>query len=209
MKVTVDETDSGYVITVKTTSKPVEEKSYTAPLTSILKVQTDDLIDVGTQLTSGSLDIKKVLEVKGLRSSQEYLLEAIQAVYESQGIPINDRHFEVIIRKMSDKVKIETSGDTSFLPGEVIDQTRFEAENNQVVAEGGEPSTAQVIILGITNSSLYTASWLSAASFQHTTSVLTSAAAEGKEDELVGLKENVIIGRLIPTSPERALIAIR
>src|SRR5690606_1309795 len=97
-------------------------------------------------------------------------------------------------------------GDTSFLPGEIVDKSRFEEENNQVMAEGGEPTSAQVILLGITNSALYTASWLSAASFQHTTSVLTNAAAEGKEDELLGLKENVIIGRLIPSNPKRAAI---
>lgn len=205
-KVTVDETDAGYTITVKTDTKPVEEKSYHTPPTAILKVTTGDIVGVGTPLSSGSLDLKKVLEVKGLRQAQEYLIEAVQAVYESQGIPINDRHFEVIVRKMSDKVKIETTGDTSFLPGEVVDKTRFDEENSQIMTEGGEPSTAQVIILGITNSSLYTSSWLSAASFQHTTSVLTSAAAEGKEDILMGLKENVIIGRLIPSNPERAQI---
>jgi DNA-directed RNA polymerase subunit beta' len=206
-KVSIKETDSIYMITVKTTSKPVEEKTYTVPLNSILKVAEGDLIDIGTPLSSGPQDVKQILEIKGLRACEEYLINSIQEVYESQGISINDKHFEVIVRKMSDKVKIDTTGDTSFLPGEVVDRTRFEEENDQVLAEGGEPSAAQVIILGITNSSLYTASWLSAASFQHTTSVLTSAAAEGKEDQLLGLKENVIIGRLIPCNPERATIA--
>jgi DNA-directed RNA polymerase subunit beta' len=206
-KVKVKETDNSYLVTVKTTTKPVEEKTYTIPVNSILKVSDGDLVDIGTPLSSGPQDVKLILEIKGLRPAQEYLINAIQEVYESQGIPINDKHFEVIIRKMSDKVKIESTGDTSFLPGEIVDRTRFEQENDLVLAEGGEPSTAQVIILGITNSSLYTASWLSAASFQHTTSVLTSAAAEGKEDLLLGLKENVIIGRLIPSSPERATIA--
>lgn len=205
-RVKIKETDTGYEVTVKSTSKPVEEKTYHIPLTAILKVTDKQLIDVGSQLSTGPLDIKKVLEVRGLRNTQEYLLDSIQAVYESQGIPINDRHFEVIIRKMSDKVKIETTGDTDFLPGEVVDKTRFNDANNQILVEGGEPASAQVIILGITNSSLYTASWLSAASFQHTTSVLTSAAAEGKQDNLVGLKENVIIGRLIPSNVARAAI---
>lgn len=205
-KVSIEETSNGYHITVTTTGKPVEEKTYLVPLTNVLKVSDGDLIDAGTQLSTGPLDIKKVMEIRGLKACQDYLLESIQAVYESQGISINDRHFEVIIRKMSDKVKIETTGDTSFLPGEVVDQTFFEQENNQVVAEGGEPATAQVIILGITNSSLYTSSWLSAASFQHTTSVLTSSAVEGREDNLLGLKENVIIGRLIPSNRERATI---
>ena len=107
---------------------------------------------------------------------------------------------------MSDKVRIETSGDTILLPGELIDRRRFEEENAKVLAEGGEPSTAQVVILGITRASLYTESWLSAASFQETTSILTEAALQGKEDRLLGLKENVIIGRLIPVSEDRAKI---
>ena len=111
---------------------------------------------------------------------------------------INDRHFEVIIRKMSGKVKIESTGDTNLLLGELIDKERFEEENQAVLAEGGEPATAQIVILGITRASLYTESWLSAASFQETTSVLTEAALLGKEDKLLGLKENVIIGRRIP-----------
>lgn len=203
-KVKVEETDQSYLVTVKTTTKPVEEKVYHIPLTSVLKVATGDLIDVGQELSAGPLDTKQVLEVKGLRGTQEYLIAAIQAVYESQGIPINDRHFEVIVRKMSDKVKIENTGDTELLPGEVVERSLFEEENSKVLAEGGEPATAQVIVLGITSSSLFTSSWLSAASFQHTTNVLTSSAVEGREDYLLGLKENVIIGRLIPTSPERA-----
>jgi DNA-directed RNA polymerase subunit beta' len=128
----------------------------------------------------------------------------VQRVYESQGIPINDKHFEVIVRKMSDKVRIETSGDTTLLPGEMVDKVSFEEENARVIAEGGEPATAQVIILGITRAALYTESWLSAASFQETTNVLTDAAIAGKEDKLVGLKENVIIGKLIPVDSERA-----
>lgn len=205
-KVSITETETGYEVKITTTSKPVEEKTYSVPLTNILKVEDGDLVGVGEQLSSGSLDIKEVMEIRGLKAAQDYLLESIQAVYESQGISINDRHFEVIIRKMSDKVKIDTTGDTSFLPGEIVDKTNFDQENNQVIAEGGEPATAHVVILGITNSSLYTASWLSAASFQHTTSVLTSAAVEGRVDELLGLKENVIIGRLIPSNEERARI---
>ena len=137
---------------------------------------------------------------------QEYLLIEIQKVYESQGIPIHDKHFEVIIRKMSDKVRIEASGDTILLPGELVDKRRFEEENAKILAEGGEPATGQVVILGITRAALYTDSWLSAASFQVTTTVLSEAALSGKEDSLLGLKENVIIGRLIPVSSERARI---
>jgi DNA-directed RNA polymerase subunit beta' len=205
-KVTVDEKDNGYEVTVKSTDKPVTEKTYLIPLTSILKVTTGDLISAGTQLSAGSLDIKEVLEIRGLLGAQQYLLEEIQAVYESQGIPINDRHFEIIIRRMSDKVRIETSGDTKLLPGEIVERAIFRKENESVVAEGGEPATAQVIILGVSRASLHTQSWMSAASFQETTNVLTDAAVQGKEDYLVGLKENVIIGRLIPTSPERAML---
>jgi len=126
-----------------------------------------------------------------------YLVNEIQNVYESQGIPINDRHFEVIIRKMSEKVRIKTQGGTSFLPGELIEETIFDEENSGIPEE--KKASAQKVILGITQASLKTASWLSAASFQETTNVLAEAALEGKEDFLKGLKENVIIGRLIPT----------
>jgi DNA-directed RNA polymerase subunit beta' len=161
-------------------------------------------VTVGDQLTGGFLDIKEVLQLRGLHGAQRYLIDEVQRVYESQGIPINDKHFEVIVRKMSDKVRIETSGDTTLLPGEMVDKVSFEEENARVIAEGGEPATAQVIILGITRAALYTESWLSAASFQETTNVLTDAAIAGKEDRLTGLKENVIIGKLIPVSEERA-----
>jgi len=130
----------------------------------------------------------------------------VQAVYESQGIPIHDKHFEVILRKMSDKVQIESSGDTDFLTGEVIERNKFVEQNDDAMAAGGEPATAKVLFLGITRSSLFTSSWLSAASFQHTKNVLTNAASAGAVDYLEGLKENVIIGRLIPTSEERARI---
>jgi len=206
-KVSIIETDEGYRVKITSVGgKPVEEREYLIPAVSTLKVKDGQLVDAGTQLASGSLDIKEVLAIRGLQAAQEYLVEEIQGVYESQRIPINDKHFEIIVRKMSSKVKIETPGDTSFLPGELVDRTRFEDENARVLAEGGEPASAQVVILGITRASLYTESWLSAASFQETTSVLTDAAIEGREDRLLGLKENVIIGRLIPVTPERAQI---
>lgn len=207
-KVSLRETAEGYEVTVRSAQKPVEEKTYHIPLTGTIRLKEHDLVGVGEQLASGSLDIKEALRIRGLRPAQEYLLHEIQAVYESQGIPINDRHFEVIIRKMSGKVKIETTGDTSLLPGELIDKERFEEENRAVLAEGGEPATAQIVILGITRASLYTESWLSAASFQETTSVLTEAAIFGKEDRLLGLKENVIIGRRIPVDPESAKFTV-
>ncbi len=203
-KVQVTETADGYKLTVRSRGKPVEEREYLIPLTSELRVAEGDEVLAGEQLATGFLDIKEVLQVRGLRGAQRYLIDEIQAVYESQGIPINDKHFEVIVRKMSDKVKIDTAGDTVLLPGELVDKIRFEEENGKIMAEGGEPSTAQIVVLGVTRASLYTESWLSAASFQETTNVLTEAAILGKEDKLIGLKENVIIGRLIPTSEDRA-----
>ena len=165
------ETDSGYKIRIRNTSvKPIEEREYLIPLTAELRVADAELVDTGTQLAVGSLDIKEVLEVRGLRGVQEYLIEEIQLVYESQGIPIHDKHFEVIVRKMSDRVRVLTSGDTTLLPGDIIDRFTFETENARVLAAGGEPATAQVVILGITRSALKTGSWLSAASFIETTS---------------------------------------
>jgi DNA-directed RNA polymerase subunit beta' len=206
-QVEVVESESGYKVRVRNTSvKPVDEREYVIPLTAELKIADGDLVTVGTQLAAGSLDIKEVLEVRGLRGAQEYLVEEIQAVYESQGVPIHDKHFEVIVRRMSDRVRILVSGDTTLLPGDIIDRAEFEETNAKALAAGGEPATAQVIVLGITRSALKTSSWLSAASFIETTSQLADAAVEGRVDSLVGLKENVIIGRLIPTSPERAVM---
>lgn len=206
-KVKVNETEHGYEVMVGSVKiKPAEEKKYLVPLTSTLRVKNGELIPAGHQLAIGGLDVKEVLRIRGLRAAQKYLVDEVQNVYESQGIPILDKHFEVIVRKMSDKVKVETAGDTALLPGEMVEHRRFKEENEAVLAAGGEPATAQVIVLGITRASLYTDSWLSAASFQETSNVLTDAACEGKIDYLLGLKENVIIGRLIPTSPERAKI---
>ncbi|MBI4057881.1 DNA-directed RNA polymerase subunit beta' [Candidatus Microgenomates bacterium] len=202
----IDEEDSWKVRVRSVDIKPPEEREYVVPKTAQLRVAEGDLIPAGAQLASGLLDIKQVLAIRGLRAAQEYLISEIQLVYESQGIPINEKHFEVIVRKMSDKVQILTSGDTTLLPRELIDKVRFTEENERVLAAGGEPATASVVILGITRASLYTESWLSAASFQDTTKVLTDAALLGKEDKLLGLKENVIIGRLIPVTPERAML---
>lgn len=207
-KVAVEQREDGWLVTVTNTSaKPAEEREYLIPLTSTLAVKDGDLIESGKQLASGFLDVKEVLIVRGVRAGQEYLIGEIQAVYESQGIPINDKHMEVITRKMSDKVQIVSQGDTILLPREIVDKAVFEEENEKVLSEGGEPATAQILILGVTRSSLFVDSWLSAASFQNTTNVLTDSALLGKEDKLIGLKENVIIGRLIPTSPERAILS--
>jgi len=206
-KAEVTETPQGYkVVVTNNTMKPPEEREYLVPLTSEINIKTGDLIAAGDQLGSGYLDIKEVLQVRGLSGAQHYLIDEIQKVYESQGISIHDKHFEAIVRKMSDKVRIDTSGDTMLLPGELVDKNRFREENARVLAEGGEPSTARIVMLGITRAALYTESWLSAASFQETTNVLTDAALATKEDKLLGLKENVIIGRLIPVSAERAAI---
>jgi len=207
-QVEVVETEDGYKVRIRNMSvKPVEEREYIIPLTSELNVAEGDFVAAGTQLAVGSLDIKDVLEVRGLRGCQEYLIEEIQLVYESQGVAIHDKHFETIVRKMSDKVRVLTQGDTALLPGDILDQAAFADENAKVLAAGGEPATAQVVVLGITRSALKTSSWLSAASFIETTGQLSDSAVEGKIDNLMGLKENVIIGRLIPTSPERAVYA--
>jgi len=205
-KVTIKKDDESVEIIVRSTSTPVEEVSYTVSANTPITVSNGDLVATGTQLTAGSINAKELMQVAGLLITQQYLIEQVQAVYESQGIPIHDKHFEVILRKMSDKVQIESSGDTDFLTGEVIERNKFVEQNDDAMAAGGEPATAKVLFLGITRSSLFTSSWLSAASFQHTKNVLTNAASAGAVDYLEGLKENVIIGRLIPTSEERARI---
>jgi len=206
-KVRVVEAEEGWKLTVTSISgAPKEERAYLIPKTVKLAVEDKQLIEAGGQLAAGSLDIKEILSIRGLREAQEYLVHEIQKVYESQGIPINDKHFEVIVRKMSDQVKVLTSGDTPLLPGDLLDKATFEEENEKVLAAGGEPASAQQVVLGITRRALSTESWLSAASFEQTTDVLTDAATLGREDKLLGLKENVIIGRLIPVSAERAAL---
>jgi DNA-directed RNA polymerase subunit beta' len=198
-KVSVETGEDGYIIKVKSSrSKPADEKEYFIPLASTLSVSDGDEVLSGTPLAQGYLDPKEVIKIKGLVDGQRYIIKEAQKVYESQGIGINDKHFEVVLRKMSDKVIIETVGDTALIPGDFVTKTRFEQINAEVLSQGGEPATARQTILGITKSSLFSDSWLSASSFQETTKVLTDAALEGAEDKLVGLKENVIIGRLIP-----------
>jgi len=206
-KARVTETEQGWKVVVSSyNTKPKEEREYVIPKTLKLAVKDKEVIEVGTALAQGSLDVKEILIVKGLRAAQEYLINQVQSVYESQGIPINDKHFEAIVRKMSDELRIVTSGDTRFLPGEIVERCAFEEENEKILAAGGEPASAQQIVLGITRRSLYTESWLSAASFEQTTDVLTESSLLGREDKLIGLKENVIIGRLIPVSKERAIL---
>ena len=206
-KVRVGDSEEGWkVVITSTQTKPKEEREYIIPKTIQLSVSDKQFVESGTALATGALDIREILSIKGLRPAQEYLVNEIKNVYESQGIPIHDKHFEVIVRKMSDEVRIVTSGDTPLLPGELTDKTTFEEENEKVLAAGGEPASAQQVILGITRRALFTESWLSAASFQQTTDVLTDASLLGKTDRLLGLKESVIIGRLIPVTPERAVL---
>ncbi len=202
-KLKIETTDEGYLLKIKSIRiKPQEEREYFVPAASTLFVSDGDEISAGTQLAQGYLDPKDLIKVRGLIEAQRYVITEAQKVYESQGITINDKHFEVILRKMSDKVVVETVGDTSLIPGDFITKTRFEEINAEILSQGGEPATARQTILGVTKSSLFSDSWLSASSFQETTKVLTDAALEGAEDNLIGLKENVIIGRLIPVEGE-------
>ena len=198
-RVGIEKTDEGYMIQVKNTKiKPVEVQEYFVPLAATLAVSEGDDINAGTPLAEGYLDPKEVLKIGGLAMTQNYIITEAQKVYESQGILINDKHFEVILRKMSDKVMIDSVGDSALIPGDFVSKTRFEEINGEILSEGGNPVTGRQIVLGITKGALFSDSWLSAASFQETTKVLTEAALEGREDFLIGLKENVIIGRLIP-----------
>lgn len=175
-----------------------EAKNYLIPYGAWIKVKDGDMVEAGDEITEGSVNPHDILKIKGVKGVQTYLLQEVQKVYRLQGVDINDKHIEVIIRQMLRKVKVEDSGDTTLLPGGLIDIFRFEEENERVEAEGGEPAMGKRVLLGITKASLATESFLSAASFQETTRVLTEAAIKGKTDPLVGLKENVIIGKLIP-----------
>jgi DNA-directed RNA polymerase subunit beta' len=198
--VTEDTERDMFVIKVTPTNEDEDQQEFSIPNTQKLKVKDGDLVAAGTQLSEGYLNIHDVLSIRGLHYAQLYLLNEIQSVYESQGIGIHDKHFEVIIRKMSDKVVIEDEGDTTFTRNEVVSRVRFEEENKRALALGGKPSVGKVTIFGITRAAIYTDSWLSAASFEQTTNVLSKAAIKGQLDYLLGLKENVIIGRLIPVT---------
>jgi len=176
-----------------------EEREYIIPAAAHLRVQTGDVIKAGQQLTDGSINPQEMLHILGRDAVQQYLVDEVQRVYRSQGVNISDKHIEIIIHQMLSKVRIDSSGDTEMVPGELIDRFQYEDINAEVLAEGGEPATAHTVLLGITRASLSTSSWLAAASFQETTKVLTDAAIKGATDRLVGLKENVIIGRLIPS----------
>jgi DNA-directed RNA polymerase subunit beta' len=175
-----------------------KEMSYLIPYGSRIKVANGDQIEAGAELTEGSVYPHDILRIKGLRGVQDYMIQEVQRVYDLHGVDINDKHIEVIVRQMLKRVKVEKNGDTGLLPGSLIDWLEFEDINDEVIANGGEPAEGSRVLLGITKASLATDSFLSAASFQETTRVLTEAAIRGKEDRLIGLKENVIIGQLIP-----------
>jgi DNA-directed RNA polymerase subunit beta' len=175
-----------------------EEREYAIPMTAQLRIKNGDKVEAGMQLTEGSLNPQDLMRIMGRNAVQQYLVEEVQKVYRSQGVNINDKHIETIARQMLTQVRITSSGDTKLVPGEIVDRFHYEDTNAKILAEGGEPATALPILLGITRASLNTDSWLAAASFQETTRVLTEAAVYGKIDKLIGLKENVIIGKLIP-----------
>ena len=175
-----------------------EVKDYLIPYGSRIKVYDGDRIEAGDEITEGSVNPHDILKIKGLRGVQDYMIQEVQRVYRLQGVEINDKHIEVIVRQMLKRVKIEENGDTDFLPGSLVDWLTFENTNEALEKEGKEPAKGSRVLLGITKASLATDSFLSAASFQETTRVLTEAAIKGKVDPLIGLKENVIIGKLIP-----------
>ncbi len=175
-----------------------DEREYSIPAAARLLVETGQAVRAGDKLTEGSKDPQEVLNIQGREEAQLYFVEEVQKVYRSQGVNINDKHIEVIVRQMLRRVLVDNPGDTEYLPGELLDRFEFEDKNRAVIAEGGEPATARPVLLGVTKASLSTDSFLAAASFQETTRVLTDAAINGRVDRLLGLKENVIIGKLIP-----------
>jgi DNA-directed RNA polymerase subunit beta' len=203
-RIAIDDSDRARRLVI-TPDDGTEELVYPVSKRTRLLIEDGQHVDVGQQLTPGAVDPKKVLRILGPREVQKHLVEQVQDVYRSQGVEIHDKHIEVIVRQMLRRVTVLETGDTSLLPGELCARERFEDENRRVVAEGGKPASGRPELMGITKASLATDSWLSAASFQETTRVLTEAAISGRNDPLVGLKENVIIGKLIPAGTGLAL----
>ena len=199
-KIFVQETDEGYKLKLVGKDDTGVEKviNYLLPGSVVLKVDNGQLVGKGSPLCSGSLDVEEILSVKGLDAARRYLLDSIQLVYESQGISVHDKHFEIIIKEMSDKIKITNPGDTGFLYGQYVTRAVFNSANQKAEAEKSRSARGKKVLLGLIKSALTTDSWLSSASFQQTTNVLTEASILGQVDHLLGLKENVIIGRLIP-----------
>jgi DNA-directed RNA polymerase subunit beta' len=184
-----------------------DEREYPVAAAAHIRVQNGEEVKAGQQLTDGSINPQEMLSILGRDAVQQYLADEVQRVYRSQGVTINDKHIEIIIHQMLAKVRVDTAGDTELVPGELVDRFEYEEKNAEVLAEGGEPATAHTVLLGVTRASLSTNSWLAAASFQETTKVLTEAAVRGAVDKLSGLKENVIIGRLIPARSRASLAA--
>jgi DNA-directed RNA polymerase subunit beta' len=197
-KVAVEETDRGTTVTI--VDSKGEEHKYSLPARSNLLVKNGQRVEKGTKLNEGSSYPADLLEISGRTEAERYLVGEVQKVYKAQGVDINDKHIELIVRQMMKRVRIEGKGDTTLLPGALEDRHKLKELNRKTKEDGGKPATAEEVILGITKASLATESFLSAASFQETTKVLTDAALEGKRDKLVGLKENVIIGKLIPAA---------
>ncbi len=196
-KVTISDTKKKREVII-TNPETGETKDYLIPYGSRIKVYDGDMIEAGDEITEGSVNPHDILKIKGIRGVQDYMIQEVQRVYRLQGVEINDKHIEVIVRQMLKRVKIEENGDTDFLPGSLVDWLAFENTNARMAEEGKELAKGYRVLLGITKASLATDSFLSAASFQETTRVLTEAAIKGKIDPLIGLKENVIIGKLIP-----------
>ena len=194
---TISDTKKKREITV-TDHESGEVKTYLIPYGSRIKILDGQVLEAGDELTEGSVNPHDILKIKGIRAVQDYMIREVQRVYRLQGVEINDKHIEVIVRQMLKKIRIEDNGDTDFLPGSLVDVLEFEDVNKQMEEEGKETAEGKQVMLGITKASLATNSFLSAASFQETTKVLTEAAIKGKIDPLIGLKENVIIGKLIP-----------
>ncbi len=183
---------------IQVTGEDGESKVYLIPYGSRIKVQDGQVLEAGDELTEGSVNPHDILKIKGVRAVQDYMLREVQRVYRLQGVEIADKHIEMLVHQMLKKIRIEDNGDSDFLPGTLVDILEFEDANERLVAEGKQPAEGKQIMLGITKASLATNSFLSAASFQETTKVLTEAAIKGKVDPLIGLKENVLIGKLIP-----------
>src|SRR4029077_20320265 len=196
--VAIEETDKA--LTVVITDDGGEEHRYPFPRRTRLFVENGNTVAAGDQLNEGSLYPHELLALRGRTATEQYLVKEVQEVYKSQGVDINDKHIELIVRQMLKKVRVDQKGDTGYLPGQFVDRYEFARENARIKDAGGEAAQYEEIILGITKASLNTDSFLSAASFQETTQVLTDAALEGKKDTLNGLKENVIIGKLIPAA---------
>ena len=196
--VSIDDSDGSKLIKILDEATKETKREYSLPINAEIKVKEGEKVTPGMLLNAGSVYPQDILRVQGVKGVQDYILEQVQSVYRSQGVEINDKHVEIIVRQMLKKVRVENAGDTSLLPGELVDMVTFQDENMKAMQNGGRPALAKRVLLGITKAALATDSFLSAASFQETSRVLTEAAIRTKRDYLVGLKENVIIGKLIP-----------